>query len=203
MSRDSQASTAGSCSLLGANQTRVTFPHSVSPLEIPSSMPSYSSRVDAPQGQSSSRISFTSPPTKISPAVRSGWVAAKTRESGAPSLTPRRTARSEPAASITARTSSIRSSRVAHHGAVREPHAALVEEDQPGEAGKPLHETAVARQLPVRLQVREPAHDEDQVDVALAQHLVGDVDVAGARVANFRECVLHAASIPPASGTQK
>ena len=87
--------------------------------------------------------------------------------------------------------------------AVREAHAALVEQDQPGEAGKPLHETAVARQLPVRLQVREPAHDEDQVDVALAQHLVGDVDVVGARVADFGERVIHAASIPPASDTRK
>ena len=56
---------------------------------------------------------------------------------------------------------------------------------------------AVARQLPVRLQVREPAHDEDEVDVALAEHLVRDVDVAGARVEDFGERVIHAASIPP------
>jgi hypothetical protein len=45
--------------------------------------------------------------------VRSGYVAAKRRLIGPPSERPRRAARSEPAASITARTSSIRVSRLA------------------------------------------------------------------------------------------
>ena len=35
-------------------------------------------------------------------------------------------------------------------------HSALVEEDQARETGEPLHEAAVAGQLPVRLEVREP-----------------------------------------------
>jgi len=63
--------------------------------------------------------------------------------------------------------------------------------------GEPLHEVAVARQLPVRLQVREPPHDENEVDVAFAQHLVGDVDVAGAGVADLGQRVVQAPSIPP------
>jgi hypothetical protein len=66
----------------------------------------------------------------------------------------------------------------AHGCVVREAHAALVEEDQAREAREPLHEAAVARFFPVGLEVREPAHDEDEVDVARPKHLVGDVDVA-------------------------
>jgi hypothetical protein len=73
---------------------------------------SYSSSVERPQGQSSVLISFTSPPQKMSAAVRSGWLAANKSDIGAPSLTPMRTARSEPTASITDRTSSMRSSSV-------------------------------------------------------------------------------------------
>ena len=45
-----------------------------------------------------------------SAAVRSGWVAANSATIGPPSETPSSAARSEPTASITARTSSIRSS---------------------------------------------------------------------------------------------
>ena len=44
--------------------------------------------------------------------MRSGWVAAKSIDIGPPSETPASAARSEPAASKTARTSSMRSSSV-------------------------------------------------------------------------------------------
>src|SRR5215211_4170003 len=77
-------------------------------------------------------------------------------------------------------------------GGVREAHPALVEEDEAGEAGKPLHEASVARLFPVGLEVRQPAHDEDEVDVARPEHLVGDVHLARAGVANLGKLVVHA-----------
>ena len=51
-------------------------------------------------------------PYRISPSVRSGKVAANDPDIAPPPIVPKCTARSDPAASITARTSSIRSARV-------------------------------------------------------------------------------------------
>lgn len=58
-------------------------------------------------------IAFAYEPYNTSDDTRSGYVAAKSNAIGPPSDEPNSAARSEPAASITARTSSIRSSRVA------------------------------------------------------------------------------------------
>jgi hypothetical protein len=44
---------------------------------------------------------------------------------------------------------------------IREPGAALVEEDQPGERCKPLKETSQRRLFPRRLQVGDPSRDPD------------------------------------------
>jgi hypothetical protein len=70
--------------------------------------------------------------------------------------------------------------------AIREPGAPLVEEDQPREGRQPLEEPAARGLLPEDLEVRHPAGDEDEVPRRIAQHLVGDVDVAAPRVPRRR-----------------
>ena len=42
------------------------------------------------------------------------------------------------------------------------------------------------RLLPEVLEMRHPAHHEHQVERAVADHLIGDVDVAAPRVVGFR-----------------
>ena len=70
--------------------------------------------------------------------------------------------------------------------AVREAGAALVEQDQPRERGEPEEEARERGLLPEVLEVRDPAHHEHEVERAVAHDLVGDVDVAAARVAHAR-----------------
>ena len=106
--------------------------------------------------------------------------------SGPPSDSPITAARSLPTASMTARMSSIRSSSVRRaRDAVRHAHAALVEEDQPRELAEPL---AVAAELPAAPS-RSPgacsALRVDEVDRAVADDAIGDVDVAAAREAHL------------------
>ena len=62
---------------------------------------------------------------------------------------------------------------------VRQPAAALVEDDQPAERGEPPQEVRGRRVLPVLLDVRQPLRHQDHVDVAFADHLVGDAQLAG------------------------
>ncbi len=85
---------------------------------------------------------------------------------------------------------------------VRQPRAALVEHDQPGEAGQPLQEARDRRLGPLEVEVREPAPHVDEVEWALAQYLVGDVDIAALRVAclgsRHRGVFGQSASRPPA-----
>ena len=75
--------------------------------------------------------------------------------------------------------------------AVGQPGAALVEEDQARERGEPLEEARAARLLPVQLEVGDEPGHEDQVDRAVADDLVGDVDVAALRVAGLGESWPH------------
>ena len=71
--------------------------------------------------------------------------------------------------------------------ALGQPGAAAVEQDQPPERGEPLEEAAVGRRLPEVLDLRDPAGQEQQVEAAVADDLVGDRRVAAARVAGLRD----------------
>ena len=66
--------------------------------------------------------------------------------------------------------------------AVGETRAALVEEDEAREGGEAAQEAREARLAPEVLEVRDPAHDEDEVERPVADDLIGDVDLAAARV---------------------
>jgi phage terminase large subunit-like protein len=63
------------------------------------------------------------------------------------------------------------------------PGAALVEQDQARERGETLEAGGEVGQFPGELDVRDPAGHVDQVYWAVADDLVGDVDVPGLRVA--------------------
>ena len=59
---------------------------------------------------------------------------------------------------------------------------AAIEQDEARERGVALEEAAQARQLPHVLDLGDPTRQEQQVERALADHLVGDAHVAAARV---------------------
>ena len=81
-------------------------------------------------------------------------------------------------------TSSIWSSSVVADGdRVGQARAATVEQDQAREAREPLEEGGDARLGPQVLDLLQLRRDVDEVDRAVADDLVGDVDVAGAGVA--------------------
>jgi hypothetical protein len=65
---------------------------------------------------------------------------------------------------------------------VGEAGAALVEDQHPSESREPAHELAVSRVLPCDIEVGEDARDVDQVDRAVADHLVGDAELPALRV---------------------
>ena len=65
--------------------------------------------------------------------------------------------------------------------AIGEPEPAPVEDDQPREARKPAQEPPDGRFVPVEVELRDPAGDEDEVG-AFADGLVGDPEVAARRV---------------------
>jgi hypothetical protein len=67
---------------------------------------------------------------------------------------------------------------------VREPGAALVEEDQPETLGKALVERTPVPGLPCIDEVRDVVRDVEKVDIPVADHLVRDRDAAAAHVAN-------------------
>jgi hypothetical protein len=69
---------------------------------------------------------------------------------------------------------------------VGETGAALVEQDQPGEAREALEDVGVRRLVPHQVDVRDPARYVDQVERPFAHDLVGDVQVATLRVASLR-----------------
>ena len=63
--------------------------------------------------------------------------------------------------------------------AVREPHASLVEDQYPSERGQAPQEPLDPRLVPHALDVRDPSEYEDQIDGAVAQYLIRDVDAIG------------------------
>ena len=65
---------------------------------------------------------------------------------------------------------------------VREPGAAFVKEDEPPHRCQSPVEVGQLRVLPARLERADPAVDENEVDWTIADDLVGDPDVAAARV---------------------
>ena len=75
---------------------------------------------------------------------------------------------------------------------IGEPRPAPVHQDEPREPREPLEERREGGLLPRVLDVRHPAGDEEQIDVALPDDLVRDVDVASARIARLG---LHGARI--------
>ena len=80
--------------------------------------------------------------------------------------------------------------------AIRETCAARIEHDQARERGQPLEESREARFLPLVLDVREQARDEDEVGWAIADDLVGDVHGAALRIFRLGD---HLPSVPPAT----
>src|SRR5207245_2561338 len=59
-------------------------------------------------------------------------------------------------------------------------------QDQPRERGESRKPMRRRRDFPEDLKVRDKAWDQDQVKRAIADHLVGDVDIAAFGVAGFR-----------------
>ena len=70
--------------------------------------------------------------------------------------------------------------------AVGQSGAALVEQDQAGEGSEPAEERRLPLVRPDELDVRDRAGNPDQVEGPVAQHLVGDRDLAALRVARLR-----------------
>ena len=76
---------------------------------------------------------------------------------------------------------------------VRQTGAALVEADDPSEAGESLDESSEWGELPRCFEVRETAGHDDHVDRAVAEHLVGDVHVAAPGVLDRGDVHVQAA----------
>jgi hypothetical protein len=72
---------------------------------------------------------------------------------------------------------------------VRQAGPALVEQDQPEPSGETFVEAAPMWRLPAVDEVGDVVRDVDQVDVAVADHLVGDRNAAAARVADVERHV--------------
>jgi hypothetical protein len=89
----------------------------------------------------------------------------------------------------------------ADRNVVGEAHSALVEHDQPRERGEAVVEAPDAGLFAKHLQVREGAVDEDDVERALANGVVGDVDVTASRVTDLRFGRAHRARLQFAAHT--
>src|SRR5690349_23189328 len=70
--------------------------------------------------------------------------------------------------------------------AIREADAALVEDNQTAERCQPLEEPADERALPMQVEMRDPPGHVDEVELAVTEHLVGDVVLPAAGVARLR-----------------
>src|SRR5215467_9119677 len=116
-------------------------------------------------------------------AVRCGYVAANRMLIGPPSETPMNAARSDPTASITALTSSIRCSSVGINGEpIRHARPRLVEHDEPGEGREATEHLGGIGVLPLVLDVRHEPWDPHDVQRPAADDLIGDVRVTALRV---------------------
>ena len=162
-------------------------------------MASNSSSVASPQGHSASVRSRTSAPWRMSARVRSGWAAAKSIARGPPSDSPMMAARSLPAASMTARMSSMRVSSVVAPGTRSDmPMPRLSKRMSRRERSDALAEGAEQRQLPVHLEVRIGAFHVDDVDGAVAVDGPGDGDIAAlgkVDIGHRRSLAAHAARV--------
>ena len=111
--------------------------------------------------------------------------------SAAPSKTPSRAARSEPAASSTARMSSIRSSGGGMPSTGSDmPVPRLSNTIRREKDASRRRKRAQRRQLPAQFNVREEPRHEHQIDGPLAHDLVRDRDVAAAGVARLGSGVM-------------
>lgn len=70
---------------------------------------------------------------------------------------------------------------------VRQAGSALVEQNHAREATQALEPRTAVRLLPVQLEMLDEARDPDERRLPLAEDLVGDVHVAAAGVARFRD----------------
>ena len=68
---------------------------------------------------------------------------------------------------------------------VRQADPMLVERDQPAERGQPPQVVREARNLPTRLHMAEPGGDQQQVEISLADNLVGDVNAVLLRISGL------------------
>ena len=119
----------------------------------------------------------------ISASVCAGCVAANRLHIGPPSDTPSSTACRDPTASSTARTSSMRCSRVGRCVTGSDsPVPRLSNRISRENEARRLQEPRERRFLPEVLEVRHPSHHEDEVDRSAAADLIRDVDVAAPRV---------------------
>ena len=114
------------------------------------------------------------------------------RASGPPSVKPRIAARFDPAASMTAtdvRHLGLEVGETIERHRIGQAGAAPVEDDQAPDRRQPPPLAGQLRDLPERLDVVHPALDQHEVERALAQDLVREVDVAVLRVLGRRETV--------------
>ena len=129
--------------------------------------------------------------------TRSGWVAANEHAHRPALRDAQQRGPLEPAASMTARTSSMRCSSVgASVTGSERPVPRLSKRIEARERGEPLEEARERRELPLQLQVRDEPEDEHEVDRPVADDLVGDRGVArggvlGGRSAH-RSCAARA-----------
>jgi hypothetical protein len=70
---------------------------------------------------------------------------------------------------------------------IRQAGAALVEDDQAREGRERLEKARRVLVLPLEVTVRKSAGSPGEIERPVANHLIGDRDVAGAGVANVRD----------------
>ena len=69
---------------------------------------------------------------------------------------------------------------------VGQPGAALVEQDEPRERAQPRHEMGEAGIFPMHFEVGDVARHEHEIDLAVADDLIGNPNVAALRVTRLR-----------------
>ena len=112
---------------------------------------------------------------------------AKRLHIGPPSDTPRRTASREPAAAITARTSSMRCSSVGSAPTRSDrPVPRLSNRMTRENSDEPTEKTGEGRLGPEAIEMRHPPHHEHEIDGSAADDLIRDVDVTAVRVVGRR-----------------
>ena len=141
----------------------------------------------APKGDHSYATQRACAPQIKSDSTRSGKVAAKRHAIEPPSETPRDV-------------SALDSDVVHHcadivrpflqcrhvHGAIGEAGAAFIEANEPAELAEALEEEGALRDFPIQVEMRHRARRPDHIEGSLARDLVGDANIATARILRFR-----------------